>query len=306
MSFDNLKQQIAGPIAYPPTPFRRSEDSSRIDPGVFRKQIRHLVDANVPAITPCGGTGEFFSLTMEEWQALTKIAVKEASGESSLIIASVGGKIGEATEMAREAERLGCGLIQITMLDPMFGITEEGLYRYISRIASSVEIGVMHYNTGNLPLSLALAKRLCEIPNTVAFKDEAGEVTWFREIFPTLEDEDIVGVCGGGESLFPYYYLAGAKAFTTGIVNLVPRVTLNFYQALVEENWQQAFRIQSTLQPLMRLRGKPGRMIPVTKEGLKIKGITDNSYVRPPVAPLSGSEKQELQAILDNLLEESQ
>ena len=108
-------------------------------------------------------------------------------------------------------------------------------------------------------------------------------------------------VCGGGEGLAPYYFLAGAKAFTTGVANLVPHLSLELYQAAVEKEWDKVLAIQAKLKPLAKLRRKPGRMIPVIKEGLRMMGLLSEVYSRPPIMPLEEEERKELRNILADL-----
>jgi 4-hydroxy-tetrahydrodipicolinate synthase len=296
MSLEWIKNKIVGPIAYPTTPFKKS-GKKLIDEDSFRKQIRFLIDNRISVIVPCGGTGEFFSLGFSEWHMLVEVALEEVEGKDVIIMPSVGGGITGAIKMAQSAEELGCKIIQLTFLDPMFGVTEDGIYEYNRQIANSVSIGVMPYKTKNIPMSIELAKRLCKMKNAVVFKEESGDIGWFRDFMLEMKDS-IVGVCGGGEALAPHYLLLGAKAFTTGIANLFPHLSLKLYQATVEKKWDEILDIQAKLRPLTKMREMPGRMIPVIKEGLKIMGLVKEVYSRPPIVPLKEKEKRELEDIL--------
>jgi len=298
--FIQEKERFKGPIAYPTTPFKISKGKLIIDEESFRKQIRFLIEHNVPVITPCGGTGEFFSLNVDEWKNLIKISVEEAKGKDIIIMPSVGGGINQAIEMSQYAQEKGCTILQLTMLDPMFGLTEEGIYEYNRVIADSVSIMVMSYKTGTIPMSLETATKICEIENVQAFKDEAGDVTWFRDLMIQTNWE-IIGVCGGGEEKAPYYLLAGAKAYTTGVINLIPHLSISLFKAAIEAKWDEVFKIQEKLKPLNRIRSKPGKMIPVIKEALKLLNITDNVNSRPPIVPLTTEEKVMVKSTLKNL-----
>ena len=299
-TFNQKKEKFTGPIAYPTTPFKKIKNKLIIDEKSFRRQIRFLIDHNITIITPCGGTGEFFSLNIEEWKILIKIAVEEAENKDVIIMPSVGGGINQAIEMAQYAEEIGCEIIQLTMLDPMFGLTEKGVYEYNRMIANSVSIAVMAYRNKSIPMSIDLALAICNIENVKAFKDETDDVCWFRDLVVNV-GENIIGVCGGGERVAPYYLLAGAKAFTTGVINLVPKLSINLYLAAIQEKWNEVFYIQNKLRSLNKLRSKPGKMIPVIKEALRLLRITDNNYSRPPIVPLTTKEKNEVKEIMKNL-----
>jgi 4-hydroxy-tetrahydrodipicolinate synthase len=295
-----LQARLAGPVAYPPTPFTADDPEAPVDLEAFRRLIRRLVEHGVPAVTPCGGTGECFSLSIDEWQAVTEAAVDEAAGRA-LVLASVSGSIGRAIAQARAAERLGCPAAQITMVDPMFGMTDEGAERYNRAVAEAAGIGFMLYRTPAVPLSVASARRLAGLGNVVAVKEESGDIQWFRACMAAQRgeapDRRLAGVCGG-EGLFPYYALEGAAAFSTGAVNLAPALSMELWHAVRAGDRQRIGVIQERLAPLAALRAKPGRSIPVVKEGLRLLGVFPSSACRPPLADLMPEECAQVEAML--------
>ena len=72
-----------GVMSFPLTPF--SDDGATIEPEVFRAHVRRQTDAGTAAIFPCCGTGEFFSLTEDEYVTLVRIAAEEAAGTVPVI-----------------------------------------------------------------------------------------------------------------------------------------------------------------------------------------------------------------------------
>ncbi len=295
-----LQARLAGPVAYPPTPFTDDDPEAPVDLDAFRRLIRRLVEHGVPAVTPCGGTGECFSLSTDEWHAVTEAAVQEAGGHA-LVLASVSGSIGRAIEQARAAHRLGCPAAQITMVDPMFGMTGEGAERYNRAVAESADIGFMLYRTSAVPLSVASARRLAGIGTVIAVKEESGDVQWFRDFMAAQREENpdrrLAGVCGG-EGLFPYCALEGARAFSTGGVNLVPALSMDLWRAVSDGDRERIGVIQQRLAPLAALRARPGRSIPVVKEGLRQLGVFASSACRPPLSALTPEERAQVEAML--------
>ena len=295
-----LQARLTGPVAYPPTPFTEDDPTAPVDLDAFRRLIRRLVDHGVPAITPCGGTGECFSLSMDEWQAVTAAAVEEAGGRA-LVLASVSGSVGRATAQARVAERLGCPAAQITMVDPMFGMTGAGAERYNRAVAGAADVGFMLYRTPAVPLSVESAQRLAGLGNVVAVKEESGDIQWFRAFMAaqrrTSPDRRLAGVCGG-EGLFPYYAMEGARAFSTGAVNLAPSLSMDLWRAASDGDRERVGAVQERLAPLAALRARPGRSIPVVKEGLRLLGVFPSSACRPPLSALEAAESARVEAML--------
>ena len=66
------------------TPFDRDEG---VDESAFRGLIRHVIN-DVDGLVPCGTTGEFPYLSVEEQKRLVEIAVQEAQGKP--VIAGTG------------------------------------------------------------------------------------------------------------------------------------------------------------------------------------------------------------------------
>ena len=202
---------------------------------------------------------------------------------------------------AREAERLGCPAAQITMVDPMFGMTGAGVERYNRAVAGSADIGFMLYRTPAVPLSVESAQRLAGLGNVVAVKEESGDIQWFRAFMAaqrkTSPDRRLAGVCGG-EGLFPYYAMEGARAFSTGAVNLAPSLSMDLWRAASDGDRERIGAIQERLAPLAALRARPGRSIPVVKEGLRLLGVFRSSACRPPLSALDAAESARVQAML--------
>ena len=302
MDRTTLPARLAGPIAYPPTPFADDDPESPVDLDAFRRLIRRLVEHGVPAVTPCGGTGECFSLSMDEWRAVTAAAVHEADGRA-LVLASVSGPVGRAIAQARAAQKLGCAAVQITTVDPMFGMTGDGAERYARAVAGAAGIGCMLYRTAAAPLSVAGAGRLAAAGNVVAVKEESGDLPWFREFMAAQRgaapDRRLIGVCGG-EGLYPYYALEGAAAFSTGAVNLAPALSMELWRAVTAGSRDRIGAVLDLLAPLAALRAKPGRSIPAVKEGLRLLGVFASSACRPPLAPLPAAERAQVAAMLES------
>ena len=150
-------------------------------------------------------------------------------------------------------------------------------------------------------MSVTSALRLAEIDTVIAIKEESGDVQWFRAFMAAQRkaspNHRLAGICGG-EGLFPYYAMEGASAFSTGAVNLVPNLSTAMWHAVTTSDRTRINAIQEQLAPLTSLRSKPGRSIPVIKEGLRQLGVFSTNACRPPLTELPVSECAEMEAIL--------
>ena len=86
---------------------------------------------------------------------------------------------------------------------------------------------------------------------------------------------------------------------TSGLVNLVPSISIAVWEAAVTGHYDEVRRlVWEQLLPLIRLRERrPGYHITVLKEALTLLGRTGGTMCSPLV-PLTESERQELRQAL--------
>ncbi len=141
----------------------------------YVERLEWLAPYGASALFAAGGTGEFFSLTGDEYPEIIKTAVDTCRGKVP-IIAGAGGPTRFAIQCAQAAEKAGAHGI---LLLPHY-LTEagqEGLAAHVEAVCKSVKFGVIVYNRG-LPASCpdALEKLAERCPNLVGFKDGIGDI----------------------------------------------------------------------------------------------------------------------------------
>ncbi|MCK5240248.1 MAG: dihydrodipicolinate synthase family protein, partial [Candidatus Thorarchaeota archaeon] len=104
MDINQFKDSLRGVAITTVTPF--SSDLSSIDTDGIRTNIEHLVTENARLVIPCGNTGEFYSLTENEWQKVVT-TTKNAVGERLVVIAGIGHSLKTAQNQIIHAEELG-------------------------------------------------------------------------------------------------------------------------------------------------------------------------------------------------------
>src|ERR1051325_8771401 len=93
----------AGLLSLPVTDFNAQGDFNRAG---YIERLEWLAPFGASALFAAGGTGEFFSLTHEEYLDIIKTAVDTCAGQVP-ILAGVGGPTRAAIKFAQEAERQG-------------------------------------------------------------------------------------------------------------------------------------------------------------------------------------------------------
>jgi len=108
------------------------------------------------------------------------------------------------------------------------------------------------------------------MPQVVAIKEESGAVDWVRTGRRVTEDS-VPFITGGGENMVPYYYLAGAVGFTTGMANLTLPMSIKLHNAAISGRWKRAMELRDGFEALTEMRRELGT--PMLKAGLEMMGL---------------------------------
>lgn len=293
MKPSELKAKLRGVIAFTPTPFT-PDDRPNLDG--LAKQVEFLVTSGANVVVVCGGVGEFFSLEIDEYRDCIEAGVQAAAGRVPLLVG-----IGHST-------RIACGLAEYAasvgasglMINPVYFIqpSEAGMLRHYRALASASGLGMMMFSTTGAVCTSAVVERLAEVEEVVALKDEYGDLKLFIETRERLGDR-MTWINGMAEVLAAPYFGAGAQAFTSGIVNFAPQLTLDVWKAGAAGNWDELHRLVATkIRPLARLRERQrGYHITVVKEAMNLLGLP-GGCVRSPLTPLAAADREELKQTL--------
>jgi 4-hydroxy-tetrahydrodipicolinate synthase len=292
---DDVRQALASVVSVPVTPF---DGLGQVDERAYTAVVSRMVAAGIGAITPNGNTGEFYSLSPAELNRVVALTV-ESAGEA-VVIAGVGHHTARAVQLATEAARLGAhGVMVHQPVHPYQ--SEEGWVDYHQAIAEAVpELGVVCYVRSPLITAGAMKDLVRACPNVVGVKYAVPDPLRFAEM--AAEVPGVAWVCGLAESWAPFYWLGGARGFTSGLVVIVPELSLKLLDRLQAGDIDGAMDLWRRVKPIEDLRARHGNgnNVSVLKEALAQLGLCGRD-VRPPISPLPDSERDEVTAILRSL-----
>lgn len=296
MTPQELKRRLRGVLAFTPTPF--APDDS-LDRDGLARHIDFLCGSGAHAVVVCGGVGEFFSLSMDEYRAAISTAVEAARGRLP-VLAGIGHSTRVACELARYAESVGADGLMIHppyFLEP----SEDGTVRHYQALARATGLGMIVYSTRGTVATPALVQRLAEVDSVVALKDEVGDLRWFVEFVERFGDR-MAWVNGMAEILAAPYFAAGAQAFTSGLVNFAPQITLAVWEAGAAGRWADLHDLVARqVRPLIELRERRrGYGITVVKEAMNLLGMPGGA-ARSPLVPLAPEDREDLRRVLTDL-----
>ncbi len=300
MNPQELKSAIgSGLLSFPLTDFDANGD---FRPGTYRERLEWLIPYGATGLFAAGGTGEFFSLTGDEYPAIIKIAVETCRGKTA-IIAGAGGPTRFAIACAQEAERQGADGI---LLLPHY-LTEagqEGLIAHVEAVCRSVRFGVIVYNRNVCkltPQSLAILAERC--PNLIGFKDGIGEIETMVAIYQRMGERfAYVGGLPTAEVYAAAYKALGTPVYSSAVFNFIPKTAMEFYSAVASDDLATQHRLlKNFFLPYLAIRNRvPGYAVSIVKAGARIVGH-DAGPVRPPLTDLKADEVEQLAALIKAL-----
>jgi 4-hydroxy-tetrahydrodipicolinate synthase len=298
MNLDQIRTALRTVVAIPITPF---QPDGSVDFELYRRLIIRMVDGGIGVVTPNGNTSEFYSLTSVEHRRQleeTVVAVAE-SRRPAFVLAGVGFDAQTASEMAYLAQVMGAQAVMVHQ--PVHPYRSDGGWiAYHKAIADSApEMGVVPY-VRDASISGATIRRLAELcPNFVGIKYAVGNPPLFAKIVREVGSERLAWICGIAESWAPFFWVGGAQGFTSGLVNLTPRLSLAMQAALEQGDYGRAMEIWAQVKPFEELRARRDNAnnVSAVKEAMAQLGLCGRT-VRPPISELPENERAEVGRIL--------
>jgi len=292
-----VRQAGSGLLSFPVTHFDEHLD---FDEGKFRGHISWLLEHDPSALFAAGGTGEFFSLTLDEYSAVVAAAVTETSGRVP-VLAGCGYGTRTAIQFARAAEAAGAdGLL----LFPPYLVNADpaGLIKHVQTICASTRLGVFFYNRDNAIIQESTLEQFCALcPNLVGFKDGYGDLELMTRIVNRLGDRLVyIGGLPTAETFALPYLEIGVTTYSSAIFNFIPRFAQDFYSAVRRRDRATvSAMLRDFVLPYIAIRGRrKGYAVSIVKAGLTAVGRPAGP-VRPPLTDLEANEIDELKGLIE-------
>jgi 5-dehydro-4-deoxyglucarate dehydratase len=300
MNPQNLKTIMSsGLLSFPLTDFHTNGDFNARG---YAERLEWLAPYGATALFAAGGTGEFFSLTAQEYPEIIKTAVETCRGKVP-IIAGTGGPTRVAIECAQQAEKVGAHGI-LLLPHYLTEASQEGLINHVEQVCKSVRFGVIVYNRNVCRLtaeSLAILADRC--PNLVGFKDGIGDIELMSSIYMKMGDRfSYLGGLPTAEVYAAAYKALGTPVYSSAVFNFLPKTAMDFYRAVAADDMAtQHHLLRKFFMPYLKIRNKQaGYAVSIVKAGAKLVGH-DAGPVRAPLTDLKLDEMAQLDTLIKSM-----
>jgi 5-dehydro-4-deoxyglucarate dehydratase len=297
MNPQELKQVMSsGLLSFPITDF---DAEGNFRKSTYIERLEWLAPYGATALFAAGGTGEFFSLTHDEYSQVIKTAVDTCAGKVP-ILAGAGGPTRSAIAFAQEAERLGAKGV-LLLPHYLTEASQDGLVAHVEAVCKSVNIGVVVYNRAQCRLTPDSLEKLADrCPNLIGFKDGIGDIELMVSIWRRMGDRfSYLGGLPTAEVYAAAYKALGVPVYSSAVFNFMPQLAMDFYHAIARDDHATTNRLlDEFFLPYLAIRNrKAGYAVSIVKAGARLVGH-DGGPVRAPLTDLTDEEH----AMLDKLI----
>jgi len=276
------------------TPF---DDKGKVDEKALRNLLEFLIKGGVHGIFAIGTTGEFYSLTNDEYRRALEITLDQAAGRLPVYAGANAITTPQAIELARIATQVGVDAISV--LTPFFvSVSQNELYEHFKTIADSTDKPIIMYDNTpktHVHIQPETVARLADIDNIVGMKDSTGDFTNMEECLRLTKGKEFYMI-QGRDTLIHAALCYGATGAVAACANVAPRICADIYNKYVQGDLQGSLSDQFRLAPL-RIAFALGSFPTVIKEALELLGVPVGPCM-PPTGKMSAEEKEKLKKIL--------
>ena len=266
------------------TPF---DAAGAIAPARLRPIVDNAINAGVHLLVANGNTSEYYALRTSESEAMVG-AVTGLVGGRVPVLGGVGRGIEEACDLADVSRRAGVDALMVHQPPDPF-VAPRGVVTYVRRIAAAGQgLPVVLY-LRNESIGLAAIEELCRIPEVVGVKWASPTPLVLAEAIRRTRSLNLAWVDGLAENWAPPLYAAGARGFTSGLINVMPERSMAIHAALASGDFAAAQTLIEEVLPFEELRAQEnnGANVTVVKTALQLMGIDCGATRAPSAWPLA-------------------
>ena len=224
-----------------PTPYRPggiysaqwipTDSAGRLDRASLVAHLDFEKRAGIDGVLGLGSTGEFPHFSPDERKPVLA-TVAELANPLPVIANITDIRPRAAIELGRFAKSLG--LPAVALMPPIFfPMSQDDVLAYFLHVADAVDLPVMLYNFPELcgkRIDLATVAAFADRAPMCAIKQSGGEFAYHRDLIALGREKNYV-VMSGADTRLTEVFALGAAGCTGGLVNIVPELMIEIYQA---------------------------------------------------------------------------
>lgn len=276
-------------------------ENLKIDFGFVARHCQWLVDRGCTGIVTPGSLGEAATLSGAEKLDLWKTCVRAVDDRVPVVAAISALSTSEGVALAKQAADQGCRGLMVLPPYVYRGDWRE-TKAYVSSLFSATRLSCMLYNnpvaygTDFLPEQIQELAR--EHGNLHAVKESSTDVRRVTAIRALIGDRLAIFV--GVDDAIVEGIASGAVGWIAGLANALPEESVKLFDFAMKGEREKAFILYQWFLPLLRMDTVP-KFVQLIKLAQQEVGM-GNEHVRPPRLELTGTERDEVLAVIQKVL----
>ncbi len=287
---------LRGAITALITPF--DQDGS-FDENAARRVLRQQIDGGIDGLVVGGTTGESPTITDDEKQRYTALALEASGGKVPVIVGTGTNDTRTTVEATVRAKAWGANAALVVC--PYYNKpTQEGLYRHFMAAHEAAGLPIVAYNVPGRTVSDLLPEtiaRLVAAGAIVAVKDATANMQRAIETLALIPEGKPFSLISGDDFTILPFVACGGTGVISVVSNIVPGDTSQLVAASAAGDFATARALQTKIGALSRALFATSSPIPV-KEGMSMLGLCAPHLRLPLVSEekVAASMKAALQA----------
>ena len=284
---EEFRKRLEGPIMSIGTPFTSTFE---VDYAGVRRMIQRGNEYGIPVVELTSGNSQYAVLSYEEIKELTRVTVEAAQGKALTIAATGAWWTNQVIDYAKYAESIGADGLQVLLPGKHAG--EDSLVEHFRTIAGETSLPlVLHGN-----YSETLLEKLLKIESIVAMKEDLALTYYINRMVKFGDQLEIFS--GGAKYRFLVGYPYGSRAFFSAHASFAPKVAMNFWKAIKDDDWPMATEIIKKYDHPWITYYIKNRTYSFWGGCLEYFGVAQR-YVRPPQRSYSDQEMKQVKQFFD-------
>lgn len=253
-------------------------------------------------------TGEGPHLTEAERICVLEIVSNTVKGKIPIIAGLTSRFTSEAVRMALDAKKAGAdGLLMFPI--PAFAghpLDPDIPYRYHKAVAENADLPMILFqlqpSLGGVEFTRESLLKLVDIRQVVALKEALFDARKYADTLRILRlAPRKINMLTGNDNFILESFILGAEGALIGLGTLGTDLHSEMFELVQKKKFDEAREISDRLQPLVDvIFASPVRDYRArTKEALVMLGVIREAHMRPPLLPISQSERSRIREALE-------
>jgi 4-hydroxy-tetrahydrodipicolinate synthase len=264
------------------------------------KVIDGLIRDGVSGLIVCGTVGENTSLSRSEKVAVMEAAKDAARGRVPVIAGIAEFTTDFASEVAKEAERVGLDGVMV-MPALVYSSKPHETAAHFRGVAKATSLPVMVYNNPPIyknDVTPDILVSLADCETIVCFKDSSGDTRRFTDTKNMVGDRFVL--FAGLDDVVVESVMLGAAGWVSGMSNAFPQEGETLFRLAKAGRYEEARTLYEWFMPLLHLDARPD-LVQCIKLCEAIMG-RGSELTRPPRLALNAQERAEVEGVMDKAL----